>query len=73
VAELLSLKNDGWLEQDEQPLSADEFRKRLELSGVTLNVDGTAEIWFTADDMFTDHGVSVQLDAEGCPVSANIA
>jgi hypothetical protein len=39
------------------------------VSGITLSADGTVEIWFAADDMFTDHGVCVELDSGGCPVA----
>ncbi len=50
VKELLELKNDGWLGDDEQAVTASEFVRRIELESVCVQEDG---------ELFWGHAIEV--------------
>ncbi|HEX4144629.1 MAG TPA: DUF2262 domain-containing protein [Pirellulales bacterium] len=55
--ELLPLKNDGWLIDDEEPLTAKEFLERIAISGIHVEPNGNFEFWFHDGDLFLDHAI----------------
>lgn len=59
VKELLSPKNENWLDEGEEELTADDFRKRLTLSSLTLDPDGNFTFWFDDGGLFFGHSVTV--------------
>lgn len=72
VKELLSLKNENWLDEGEDELVADDFRERLTLSSVTLDPDGNISFWFDDGDLFWGHCVVVSGTLAGGFESADI-
>lgn len=54
VQELLPLKNESWLGEDEVELTADQFKKRMTLESVTVGPGGTFDFWH--DDGVTYSG-----------------
>jgi hypothetical protein len=73
AAELLELKNDGWLQDDEKPLSARRFMQAMRLEAITLNAKG--EVDFTYDDggLFWGHVIQVSGTLKDGPKRAGIA
>lgn len=65
VAELLPLKNETWLEEDEAPLSDRAFLSRIALEAVHIHADGLAEFYFEDGDLFFGHTIIAAREANG--------
>jgi len=70
--ELLSLKNENWLDEGEEELTADDFRKRLTMNSLTLDPDGSFTFWFDDGGLFFGHAVAVSGTLAGGFESADI-
>ena len=67
---LLELAND-WLDNDDQdPITADVFAKRITMGELAFRNDGTIEVYYDDDDIFWGHCIIANIDADGNPVSA---
>lgn len=73
VADLLDLKNDTWLDEDEKPVTAGEFTQRIALQSVGIDGNGAFEFCFTDGDLFWGHAIMVRGTLEEGPTAANIA
>lgn len=64
---MLALKNDAWLDddEDEQELSEEAFRQRITLSDVVFYADGSAAIYCDDDEMFFGHTIEIQVNKNG--------
>jgi hypothetical protein len=71
--ELLVLKNDAWLDEEEAALSKEEFEQRVTLSGLAFYADGSAAIYCDDDDLFWGHTIEISLDKQGNYRSAHLA
>ena len=70
---LLDLAND-WLDNDDQdPITAEIFAKRITMGELVFRNDGTIEVYYDDDDIFWGHCIIANIDADGNPVSADIA
>ena len=72
ASQLLELKNKTWLEDGEEPITAEEFAERLVLSEV-ISMGDIIEFWFDDDDIFWGHSVRVDMHPDGTPDSAEIS
>lgn len=72
VAELLPLKNECWLEQDEASLSAAAFLGRMSLESIVLNPNGTLDFYHHDGDLFWGHGILVYGTITDGPQRAEI-
>lgn len=72
ASQLLELKNKTWLEDGEEPITAEEFAERLVLSEV-ISMGDIIEFWFDDDDIFWGHQVRVDLHPDGTPDCVEIA
>ena len=70
--DLLELKNDSWLEEDEEELDAEKFEARLELESIEVRPDGEFCFWFEDGDLFWGHSITVEGTLEGGPEQADI-
>lgn len=70
---LLELKNDSWLDDDEEPVTADAFKQRIELQSISMNEEGCFEFCFGDDDLFWGHAIMVDGTLDNGPEDANIA
>ncbi len=59
VEELLPLKNDSWLDDNELDLTPDTFKRKMTLQSISIYPDGDFEFWHDDGDMFFGH--SIQL------------
>ena len=72
VSELLPLKNESWLEEDEVELTDDQFKKRMKLETVTVYEDGSYEFWHNDSDMFWGHSILISGNIIDGPNGADI-
>lgn len=70
AADLLDTYNEVW--NDEQALSAKAFQRQLTLETVILWPDGSAEISFDADDLFSGHPIIISMSKHGRFIHAKI-
>lgn len=59
VDKLLALKNDSWLEEDEAPLTADQFIACMQLDSITVDPGGYFTFWHNDGDLFWGHTIQV--------------
>ena len=59
AGELLELKNDNWLGEDENPISKAEFINRMQLNSITTYTDGDFDFWHYDGDLFWGHSIQV--------------
>lgn len=69
-AALVNLKNDFWLEadgseEDETPITAEEFRKRISISTIVFNEDASVTIYCDDDGIFFGHSIEIQVNKAG--------
>jgi hypothetical protein len=72
-SKLLTLKNESWLGDDEQPLDETAFMSKLVPMSIELSEDKTVDLTFNDGGLFYGHVVLVNLDAQGKCKSADIA
>ncbi|MEJ8302640.1 DUF2262 domain-containing protein [Saccharibacillus sacchari] len=63
--ELVELKNDAWLDEDEDELTEQEFADRMTLQSLTLDEDAEFTLWYEDGDLFWGHTICVVLGADG--------
>lgn len=56
VQELLA---DVWLEENDKPLSPDEFKSRLTLISICISPDGEFDFWFNDGNLFWGHSIVI--------------
>lgn len=73
VKELLPLKNENWLDEDEAELTADDFLSRMKLTSIGVHADGEFDFWHDDGDLFSGHSIQVSGNLQDGPTRANIA
>lgn len=73
VQELLPLKNEDWIEDDETPLTPERFLRRLKLESIAVNPDGSFEFWFDDGNLFSGHMIQVDGTLSDGPTRAGLA
>ena len=59
VQELLPVKNDYWLDDDEEPLTPEQFKARMTLDSISLSSTGEFEFWHDDGDLFLGHSIQI--------------
>ncbi|MCA9039705.1 MAG: DUF2262 domain-containing protein [Planctomycetaceae bacterium] len=59
VTEVLEVKNEGWLEDDENPVTADEFLQRMILVSISVFSESEFQFTFYDEEMFGSHFVDL--------------
>jgi hypothetical protein len=72
VAELLPLKNESWLGEDESEFDAAGFLRRMRLQSITAYPDGSFEYWHEDGDLFWGHSILVRGTLADGPTDADI-
>jgi hypothetical protein len=72
VKKLLSLKNGGWLEDGEKPLTAEQFKKRMKLESISFYDGGSFAFWHDDGELFWGHSIQVSADLKRGPYDADI-
>jgi hypothetical protein len=66
------LKNESWLDEDEAPVTPEQFRSRLVFQEISVDLDGTFTITFGDDDLFWGHAIHVSASLTDGPKRAYI-
>lgn len=69
--ELTELAND-WLEEEGEEITEEDFKKRIQLSELSLTFEGEYVAYYNDDDLFWGHVITIYGDFETGMKSANI-
>jgi len=72
ATKLLKLKNETWLEEDEEELSTQQFKTRMTLESITVYPNRTFEFWYDDGDLFLGHAIMVSGNLRDGPTNAGI-
>lgn len=72
VAQLLELKNDSWLGEEEEPVSPGEFAQRMTLESTVIGGDGTVTFYHNDGNLFLGHCIQITMDENDTFVDADI-
>lgn len=70
--QLLEVKNDSWLDEDEEELTEEEFAQRMTLESLTLDEDGEVTLWYEDGDLFWGHSICIRRSQKGEWLSAEM-
>lgn len=70
--DLLPLKNEDWLADEEKPVTAAKFRSSLKLSDVEVTSSGSYECIFDDGDQFFGHDLVVRGNLKSGPKQADL-
>ena len=73
ASKLLSLKNETWLEEDEEPLTKERFAEIITLKSIAAYSDGSLTLYFDDNDIFWGHSIVVYVRKNHVLYDANIA
>lgn len=73
IANLLTLRNEDWLQDGEATLTSNEFRGRMKLMTISIDRDGGLEFWHDDGDLFGGHSILVSGSIDDGPTEADIA
>lgn len=66
------LKENVWLEEDEEPPTTDQFVARLKLESITFLSEDEFEFWHDDGNLFWGHSIQVSGNLKDGPTSAEI-
>lgn len=72
ISDMLKLKNDYWLDENETELSEEEFIKPLRLNTIHLNDNGESSLNYFAAELFGGHDIMIDLDSDGNYIDSSI-
>jgi len=64
IKEMLVLKNESWLVDGGKEVSKDEFQKEIKLYCINIYEDGSANLYYKANDLFWGHEIQTSVDNE---------
>lgn len=62
VDQLLALKNESWLDDDEEPLTPAAFVRRMTLETIAIDEEGAFTFWHDDGDLFWGHAIQISGD-----------
>jgi hypothetical protein len=65
VAQLLERMNEGWLDDDEEPITAAQFNRRVTLTHVSVSEGDGVELLFDDGELFGGHTIIATGTVEG--------
>ncbi len=65
VEDLFHLKNESWLQEEEKPLTKEEFWEMVQLQSLSFDGDGDFEVWFINGDTFCGHSICMYGNLNG--------
>ncbi len=72
IKEMLVLKNESWLEENEEPLKTDTFKKEIGLYSINVYEDSCIEIYYKCGNLFWGHEIISKIDASGKYIDSTI-
>jgi hypothetical protein len=73
AAQLIELKNDTWLQEDEDPMTESEFIKKLTANSMGFDPPDGFTIYYNDGDIFWGHAIEIRGTLSNGPQSADIA
>src|SRR5690606_5456018 len=71
--DMVLLKNDFWLNKEEEPVSVSELRSRISMVRIVFDTDGSILIHCNDDGLFGGHTIQIEVDADGNYIRADLA
>jgi hypothetical protein len=62
VDQLLTLKNDSWLDEDEDPVNPNRFKARMTLEELFFSRDGDVIFYHDDGDLFWGHAIEIGMN-----------
>lgn len=72
IKEMLVLKNESWLEENEEPLKIDTFKKEIGLYSINVYEDSCIELFYKCGDLFWGHEIISNIDTSGKYIDSTI-
>jgi hypothetical protein len=72
IADLLQVKNEAWLDENQPPIEAGTFERALRIESVTIQSDGSVDLWFDDGDLFWGHSIMVACTPAGSPTRTEL-
>lgn len=72
IKEMLVLKNESWLEVNEEPLNTDTFKKEIGLYSINVYGDSCIELFYKCGDLFWGHEIISNIDTSGKYIDSTI-
>ena len=73
AGELLELKNNSWLDDDETEITADQFVEKIKIETIDISQDNEFEFYLDDGDIFWGHTIIVSGNLEDGLSDAQIA
>lgn len=73
ASKLLSLKNEFWLDEDDDELTTEEFVRLICIESLNIASDGSLIFWLKDGDIFYGHVINVHGNVDGTFSDADIA
>jgi hypothetical protein len=70
--ELLEVKNESWLDEDEEPVTPEQFKARMELKGLAFSPSGEVTFYHRDGDLFSGHSIQIAMDGADRFIDADI-
>lgn len=70
---LLEIKNQSWLDEDEEPLTAEQFKTCMTLESLVISSDGGVQFYYNDGDLFWGHCILIIIDSSDRFVKAEIS
>ena len=71
--EMIALKNDLWLGEEELPITVEDFRKRISIDSIIFYEDCSSAIYCNDDDIFWGHAIEIDIAKNGKYESATLS
>jgi len=73
VNRLLELKNSAWLDENEKPLTPEQFKTLMILESIVISSEGNVEFYHNDGGLFFGHCILVTMDSSNDFIDAHIA
>jgi len=73
VKELLPLKNEAWLGEDEHPFKKKKFIETYQLESISISKNGEFQFWHGDGDLFWGHSILIEGSLAEGPTNASIS
>jgi hypothetical protein len=71
--EMIQLKNESWLGEDEELIDPEQFRKLVSIEGIVFYSDRSCSIYCNDGELFGEHLIEISVDADGNYQSVTLA
>ncbi len=72
-SEMIALKNDSWLDEDEEAITPKQFRELISIESIVFYSDRSCAIYCNDGDLFSDHSIDISIDKDGNYESVTLA